>query len=39
MPYNIYTYEHVSRGTASVQDALEVLKQEDKQQFLDNLEQ
>ena len=26
MPYNIYTYENVSRGTASVQDALEVLK-------------
>ena len=39
MPYNIYTYENVSRGTASVQGASEVLKQEDTQQFLDNLEQ
>ena len=26
MPYNIYTYENVSRGTSSVQDALAVLK-------------
>ena len=26
MPYSIYTYGNVSRGTASVQDALEVLK-------------
>ena len=26
MPYNIYTYENVSRGTASVQDVFEVLK-------------
>ena len=39
MPYNTYTYETASRGTASVQDVLEVLKKEDTQQFLDNLEQ
>ena len=39
MPYNIYTYGNVSRGTASVKYALEVLNKEDKQQFLDNLEQ
>ena len=25
MPYNVYTYENVGRGTASVQDALEAL--------------
>ena len=38
MPYNIYTYENVRMGAASIQSALHVLKQEDKQQFLDNLE-
>ena len=38
IPYNVYTYEHVSMGACSIQDALGVLKQEYKQQFLDNLE-
>ena len=28
MPYNIYTYENVSMGAASIQDVLEVLKKE-----------
>ena len=26
MPYNVYTYEHVSMGACSVQDAFDVLK-------------
>jgi hypothetical protein len=38
MPYNIYTYENVSMGACSIQSALGVLKADDKQQFLDNLE-
>ena len=38
MPYNAYTYEHVSTGVCSIQDALDVLNNEDTQQFLDNLE-
>ena len=33
MPYNVYTYENVS-----IQPALDILKDEDKQQFLDKLE-
>ena len=38
MPYNIYTYENVSMGAASIQSALDILNDDDKQQFLDNLE-
>ena len=38
MPYNIYTYENVRMGAASIQSALDVLKDEDQQPFLDNLE-
>jgi hypothetical protein len=38
MPYNIYTYENVSMGACSIQSALDILKDGDKQQFLDNLE-
>ena len=38
MPYNMYTYENVSMGAASTQSALDTLKAEDKQQFLDNIE-
>ena len=38
MPYNIYTYENVSMGAASIQAALDILNDDDKQQFLDNIE-
>ena len=38
MPYAIYTYENVSLGVCRIQDALNVLKKQDKQQFLDNIE-
>ena len=38
MPCNTYTYENVSMGAASVQSALDTLKDDDKQQFLDNIE-
>ena len=38
MPYNIYTYEHVSMGACSIQPALDIIKDDGKQQFLDNLE-
>ena len=38
MPYNVYTYEHVTMGARSIQSALDMLKDDDKQQFLDNLE-
>ena len=37
MPYNVYTYENVSMGACSIQSALDILKDDDKQQFLDNL--
>ena len=37
MPYNVYTYGTVSMGAASIQSALDVLKDEDQQPFLDNL--
>ena len=39
MTYNAYTYENVSMGACSIQDALDVLKQEDEHQLLDSLEQ
>ena len=38
VPYNIYMYENVKIGACSIQDVLDVLNKEDKQQFLDNLE-
>ena len=38
MPYKISTYENVSMGACSIQGASYVLKKEDKQQLLDNLE-
>ena len=38
MPYNIYTYEHVSMGACSIQSALDILKDDEKQYFLVNLE-
>ena len=34
MPDNIYTHEHVSMGAASIQSALDMLNDSDKQQFL-----
>ena len=38
MSYGVYTYENVSMGACSIQSALDILKDDDKQQFLDNLE-
>ena len=38
MPYNVYTYERVTMGACSIQSALDILKDDDTQQFLDNLE-
>ena len=38
MPYDIYTYENVSMGACSIQSAFDILQQEDRQQFLDNIE-
>ena len=38
MPYNVYTYENVSMDACRIQDALDIIKDDDKQQFLDNLE-
>ena len=39
VPYDIYTYENVSTGAASIQSALDILNDSDKQQFLKNVEQ
>ena len=33
MPYSVYTYGHINMGACSIQDALDVLKKEDKQPF------
>ena len=33
MPYNAYTYENVSMGACRIQDALDILKDDDKQHF------
>ena len=33
MPYNAYTCEHVTMGACRIQDALDILKNDDKQQF------
>ena len=38
IPYNVYTYGNVTMGACSIQSALDILKDADKQQFLDNLE-
>ena len=38
MPYHVCTYENVSMGACSIQSAWEILKEDDKQQFLVNLE-
>ena len=38
MPYNVYTYENVIMGACNIQSALDILKDDDKQQLLDNLE-
>ena len=37
MPYNVYTYGNVSMGACSIQSALDIFRDDDKQQFLDNL--
>lgn len=37
MPYNIYTYENAMRGAASIQSALDILNDSDKQHSLDNI--
>ena len=39
MPYNAYTYENVTMGACSIQPALDILKDDDKQQLLNNIEQ
>ena len=31
MPYNVYTYENVNMGACSIQSALDILKDDDKQ--------
>ena len=38
MPYNVYTYETVNMGACLIQSALDVLKDDDKQELLDNLD-
>ena len=38
MPYGVYTHQNVDMGACCVQDALDILKYEDKQQLLDNIE-
>ena len=38
MPYNVYTYGNVTMGACSIQSALDVLKDDNKHQFLINLE-
>ena len=39
MSYNVYTHEHVNMGACSIQSALYILKYDDTQQFLDNIEE
>ena len=36
MPHGVYTCESVSMNACSIQSALDILKHDDKQQFLDN---
>ena len=38
MPYGVYTYENVTVGACTIQSALDILKDDDEQHFLDNLE-
>ena len=38
MPYGVYTYENVTMGACTIQSALDILKEDDKKQFLDNLD-
>ena len=38
MPYSVYTYDNVNMGACSIQSALDILKDDDKQQFLNNLD-
>ena len=38
MPYGVYTHQIVNMGACCIQDALDIFKGEDKQQFLDNIE-
>ena len=38
LSYNVYTYENVGMGACSIQSALDLLKYDGKQQFLDNFE-
>ena len=38
MPYNVYTYGNVTMGACSIQPALDMPKDDDKQKLLDNLE-
>ena len=38
MPYGVYTYENVEMGACSIQSALNILNDDDKQQFLNNIE-
>ena len=38
MPYNVYTYENANMGACSIQSALDIPKDDGKQQCLDNLE-
>ena len=33
MPYNVYTYENVNMGACSIQSALYILKDDDKQHY------
>ena len=38
MPYNVYTYGNVIMGACSIQSALDILKDDDRQHVLDNFE-
>ena len=39
MPYSVYTYENVRKGYCKVDDALSILKDDEKQQFSDNIKE
>ena len=38
MPYGVYTYQKVEMGACRIHDALNILKDDDKQHFLHNIE-
>ena len=38
MPYDIYTYEHVSMGVCCIQDAVDALNKYGNNHLLDNIE-